>query len=154
MGLDMYLKKRIFVGAEYDHREVTGKVEILVEGKPIPINFNRISYIEESVGYWRKANHIHRWFVENVQKGEDDCRQYYVSKKKLEELLADCKKVKESIVEAPEVLPTQTGFFFGPTEYDEGYWHDIDDTIRIVEAILKEEEDGGMIADYYYQSSW
>jgi hypothetical protein len=24
------------------------------------------------VGYWRKANAIHRWFVEHVQDGNDD----------------------------------------------------------------------------------
>ena len=31
------------------------------------------SRIIEQVGYWRKANQIHNWFVENVQDGEDDC---------------------------------------------------------------------------------
>jgi len=35
--------------------------------------FNSIS---ENVGYWRKANQIHGWFVENIQDGEDDC-QYH-----------------------------------------------------------------------------
>jgi hypothetical protein len=32
--------------------------------------------IHESVGYWRKANAIHGWFVENVQDGEDDCHMH------------------------------------------------------------------------------
>ena len=27
----------------------------------------------EEVGYWRKANAIHGWFVRNVQNGKDDC---------------------------------------------------------------------------------
>ena len=151
----MYLKKKIFVGAHYDHREVAGTVEITVDGKPLPIKFKRISYIEEEVGYWRKANHIHRWFVENVQEGKDDCGTYYVSVDKLKKLLDDCKKVKASIVDAPEVLPTQGGFFFGPTDYDEGYWYDIDCTIEIIEGILKEEEEEkGLLSDYYYRSSW
>ena len=30
-------------------------------------------YIAEQIGYWRKANAIHQWFVDNVQDGEDDC---------------------------------------------------------------------------------
>lgn len=155
MGLDQYLKKKTFVGAYYDHRDVKGNVEITINGKPLPINFKRISCIEEQVGYWRKANHIHEWFVQNIQKGEDDCREYHVSVSKFKKLLEDCKKAKESIVDAPEVLPTKEGFFFGSTDYDEGYWQDIEDTILIIEEILKEEEEGeGTAADYYYQSSW
>lgn len=153
MGLDMYLKKKIYVGAHYDHRSVRGNVEIYIEGLPLKVNFNRISQIEEQVGYWRKANQIHRWFVENVQKGQDDCREYYVSIEDLKSLLADCKKVKDCVIEAPEVLPTQQGFFFGGTDYDEYYWQDIDDTIEIVEEILKEEEEGSR-GDYYYRASW
>ena len=31
------------------------------------------NHIAEQVGYWRKANAIHQWFVDNVQDGEDDC---------------------------------------------------------------------------------
>lgn len=52
--------------------------------------------IIENVGYERKANQIHNWFVENVQNGEDDC-QYHdeVTKEKLEELLNICKQIKE-----------------------------------------------------------
>lgn len=34
------------------------------------------SRINENIGYWRKANAIHQWFVDNVQDGEDDC-QYH-----------------------------------------------------------------------------
>lgn len=47
--------------------------------------------IIDQVGYWRKANHIHNWFVENVQDGEDDCRYHgEVTKEDLEELLVSC----------------------------------------------------------------
>jgi hypothetical protein len=41
----------------------------------------------EEAGYWRKANAIHPWFVENVQDGNDDCKNYYVSKEDIEALL-------------------------------------------------------------------
>ena len=30
--------------------------------------------IFEPVGYWRKANAVHKWFVDHVQSGEDDCK--------------------------------------------------------------------------------
>ena len=32
---------------------------------------------------WRKANAIHKWFVENVQDGVDDCENYKVTKAQL-----------------------------------------------------------------------
>lgn len=44
------------------------------------------------VGYWRKANHIHNWFVENVQNGVDDCDSYVVSREKLQELYDTCNR--------------------------------------------------------------
>lgn len=53
--------------------------------------------IKEEIGYWRKANQIHNWFVENVQDGEDDCHYHdEVTKEVLEELLATCQKVLDS----------------------------------------------------------
>lgn len=49
--------------------------------------------IVETVADWRKANHIHKWFVDNVQDGVDDCGTYEVTKEQLEELLDICKEV-------------------------------------------------------------
>ena len=45
------------------------------------------------VGYWRKANHIHKWFVDNVQNGEDDCGTYEVARWQAEMLKDTCRKV-------------------------------------------------------------
>ena len=53
--------------------------------------------LSEEIGYWRKANHIHNWFVENVQEGVDDCEYHdEVTKETLEELRDICKKVLDS----------------------------------------------------------
>lgn len=52
--------------------------------------------IMREVGYWRKANQIHNWFVNNVQAGQDDCGTYEVTKDQLEELVAVCNEVLES----------------------------------------------------------
>ena len=50
--------------------------------------------IIEQVGYWRKANHIHDWFVNNIQDGEDDCSYHReVTKEDLEKLLDVCETV-------------------------------------------------------------
>jgi hypothetical protein len=166
MGLDMYLVKKTYIGANYEHRKVTGKIDIKIGGQPVKINFKRLSEIVEHVGYWRKANHIHKWFVDNCQDGEDDCREAYVSKEQLQELLDTCKKVlkaktakkgkkvavKGEVEEtAEDLLPPQSGFFFGGTEIDENYYNDIKDTIKIIEGLLKEGIDNASI---YYQSSW
>ena len=111
--------------------------------------------IYESVGYWRKANAIHKWFVDNVQDGEDDCGYYEVTKEKLEELLDICIQVRDSsrMEEiAQELLPTQCGFFFGSTAYDEWYVDDLIETISILTKALKETDfDNQMVV---YVSSW
>ena len=52
--------------------------------------------ITECIAYWRKANQIHNWFVNNIQNGEDDCGIYEVTKGELKVLLETCKLVKES----------------------------------------------------------
>lgn len=50
--------------------------------------------IMDQVAYWRKANAIHDWFVNNVQDGEDDC-QYHdeVTQADLIKLLNTCNTV-------------------------------------------------------------
>lgn len=57
-----------------------------------------IEYLStEEIGYWRKANQIHSWFVNHVQDGEDDCDYHNeVTKEILEELLDTCKTVLAS----------------------------------------------------------
>lgn len=152
MGLDMYLSRKKYIGANYEHRNVQGKIE-LTEGQdntPININLKKIKYIEEEAGYWRKANAIHNWFVENVQGGVDECQQSYVDISKLEELLKLCKEVKTNPEKGNEILPTQGGFFFGTTEYNEWYMQSIEETIEILEKALENSKD----YEYYYQASW
>ena len=52
--------------------------------------------IHEQVGYWRKANAIHNWFVDHVQDGEDDCCYHHeVTKEVLYDLLTACETVLE-----------------------------------------------------------
>jgi len=148
MGLDMYLYKKIYVGANYEFNKITGKIELYRDGKLINVNLSKVSEIVEDCGYWRKANHIHKWFVDNVQDGEDNCAEYYVSKEKLKDLLKLCKDSLENKDMAQQLLPTSSGFFFGSTDYDEYYYQDIEDTIKIIEPLI--ESDG----DIYYHSSW
>jgi hypothetical protein len=112
-------------------------------------NFPSIS-VEMKVGQWRKSNHIHEYFVNNCQGGEDDCRESFVDRDKLGELLHLCKQVIADHSKASELLPTSEGFFFGSTDYDEWYFSDLADTVDILETCLAMED----CWDFYYQSSW
>jgi hypothetical protein len=109
----------------------------------------------EEVGYWRKANQIHSWFVHNCQGGVDECQMTLVTKEKLEELLVICldiSKNKDNVSLAKKELPTQLGFFFGGTEYDEYYYHEINETIDILKKVLAETDFEKQTITY--QSSW
>lgn len=109
--------------------------------------------IREEIGYWRKANQIHNWFVENVQDGIDDCGYHReVTKEDLEELLDVCHEVLCNPDVAESILPTQGGFFFGSTEYGDWYMSQIQETIEIIEVALNTTDfEKEMI---YYVSSW
>ena len=146
----MYLDKRTYV-KQWEHIDETKQynVEVTRGGEPTNIDPKKVKYIIEEAGYWRKANQIHRWFVENVQDGVDNCGDYYVERSEMKELLELCKKVQADNSLAEELLPSASGFFFGGTEYDEWYFKDIDETIAILEEALA---DG--YGEYYYTSSW
>ena len=104
------------------------------------------------VGYWRKSNQIHNWFVENIQNGVDECEPHEVSKEQFEDLLKICKSVLNEPNLASELLPTCSGFFFGSVNYDEDYYHDIEETVKIIENVLEKTDfEKEMIA---YYSSW
>ena len=149
MGLDMYLNKRTYVQYWEHNGDDNYEVKVTKGGEPTKINPKKVKYIIEEAGYWRKQNQIHRWFVENVQEGIDNCGEYYVSKEDLETLLDLCQKVKADNSLAESLLPSASGFFFGGTEYDEWYFNGIDNTIEILEEALEDER-----GDYYYSSSW
>jgi hypothetical protein len=150
MGLDMYLDKRTYV-KQWDHIDETKqyKVEVTRGGEPTNIDPKKVKYIIEEAGYWRKANAIHKWFVDNCQDGVDDCRDAYVGFNDLQALLDLCRIVIIDKSKAEQLLPSTSGFFFGNTEYDEWYYNDIQNTIEILEKAV-EDKDG----EYYYSSSW
>jgi len=152
MGLDMFLTKKTYIGAEYKHRKVEAKVEIKIGGKTVNIDPTKITTISESIGYWRKVNSVHNWFVENVQDGEDDCNEYEVTIEQLQTLRDECAKILEYKDKAADILPTQDGFFFGGTDYDEYYFEDIEYTFDILNALLDIDIVAG--TTFFYQASW
>ena len=154
MGLDMYLTRETYIGAEFSHRQIDGTIFITKEGAKVPINFNQISEIIESVAYWRKANAIHKWFVDNVQNGTDDCGKYRVTVDQLKQLVKACKEVLKDHSKAGELLPSQGGFFFGSTEVDDWYFEDLKSTVKQLTPVIKECSSDNFDVTLYYQSSW
>ena len=102
------------------------------------------------IGYWRKFNALHHYIVENFADGEDDCRLIYLYRERIEQILQVLKTIKQDKSRANELLPTQSGFFFGSTDYDEWYWEDVEYSIELFETVLKLPKEYSI----YYQASW
>lgn len=114
------------------------------------LDFTNISKIKYEVAYWRKANSIHKWFVDNIQNGIDDCNEYQVSYEQIQELIDTCNAVLNSpnkVLTGSNLLQTQAGFFFGGTDYDEYYFQDLADTVKQLSFIHKTDK-------LFYRSSW
>lgn len=155
MGLDMYLSAKRYLWSDQD-RPISEKINetIGVEGDPSK-RFKGSSLVVKEIAldamYWRKANAIHGWFVENVQDGEDDCKEYEVDREQLETLRDLCKDILEHPdAERDTDLDPTEGFFFGGNEKDEYYYQDLQDTVEGLDRVLS------LPDEYYftYQASW
>ena len=151
----MYLTAEKFVSG-YDHNKDENFNKILDLLKIDHNDVDRGMTAGVTVGYWRKANAIHNWFVQNTQDGEDDCRRTCVSEEQLEELRADCVEALAAYnagdkIEAENIVSPTSGCFFGPTDIDDGYKADLEQTIKIVDKCLSDKFKG---FSFYYQASW
>lgn len=191
MGLDMYLNAEKFIGRwSYKDDELPEAFRMALQAfnytspnGPTPEEFTEEFEpigleISVPVGYWRKANAIHAWFVKNVQGGVDNCNTYPVPESELKALRNDCNVVlgtasrgEPKIVEAayggtyttyPDAtvnvelaeacLPSQSGFFFGDTAYGEGYIDDLENTVKIIDRALTHPAIVGR--SFTYRASW
>jgi hypothetical protein len=60
-------------------------------------------------------------------------------------------QIVENPAVARELLPSEGGFFFGSTDYDQWYWEDIESTVKQLDAALERFGDGW---DFEYRASW
>ena len=155
MGLDMYLSAKRYLWSDHDKKVAEQVGEIIgVDGDPEK-RFNGASLVVKEISlealYWRKANAIHGWFVDTVQHGEDNCKEYEVERKQLEALRDLCKDILENPIATNDSdLEPREGFFFGCTNKDEWYYKDLKDTVEGLDKVLK------LPHEFYftYQASW
>lgn len=157
MGLDMYLTAEKYVpNFEPEHNQLAQSLQALATpNKQLFASIESASFrsIGMHVMQWRKANAIHKWFVDNVQDGEDDCKRYFVDKSKFMELKSIVDSVLSTPSTAENLLPTTIGFFFGSQEYDEYYFNDLKDTQQLLNKLFSDETVFDNY-DFYYQASW
>lgn len=151
MGLDMYLSAKKYISTyREENKEVIDKLNVVFN--IVSDEDYTVDEVSFRVAYWRKANQIHQWFVENCQDGEDDCKEYYVGRVQLEQLRDLCEQVLANKDKADELLPSQSGFFFGDTDYNEWYFIGLEKTVSRIDKILN--DPALTDTDFYYQSSW
>jgi hypothetical protein len=154
MGLDMYLSAKKYMSKYFDPAD-SDKIASINEVFGVEGDEDGDYGAQEvtfRVAYWRKANAIHKWFVNRVQNGQDDCNEYHVTREQLTQLRDLCRETLTHRGKADELLPTASGFFFGSTHYDEWYWQDIEHTATRIDKILN--DPAFVKSDFYYQSSW
>jgi len=153
MGLDMYLTAKRYV-SPFDpaYAELTKLVKAInIDDSIKGLDVREVTF---EAMYWRKANAIHRWFVNNIQDGVDNCAEYYVDIKYLAELRDLCKKVLEDPEKTMELLPPKSGFFFGSTVIDDFFLQDLTSTVERIDYLLELPEVKDHKISFYYHSSW
>ena len=154
MGLDMYLSAKKYMSRYFDPAD-SNKIASINELFGVEGNEDGDYGAQEvtfRVAYWRKANAIHQWFVDNVQDGVDECQEAHVPREKLQELMELCEKIVADPESGEDLLPTQGGFFFGSTEYDDWYMADVKHTAERIKKIL--DDSAFAKSDFYYQATW
>lgn len=155
MGLDIYLLRKVYVGAGCGSRwlKIEGTVDIRKNGKAVPIELNRIWEITECVGYWRKFAPLHQWMLENALSGENDCLEHVISQEVISKMKVDCKKIisaeKDWIVPAKEVFP-----YLHFEKADPDQLENFLSEIRYTYQILLDLPDESPDAVYCYKASW
>ena len=115
MGLDMYLRANEYVYRHNFNRqtdedtinpifnEIVSRLEL--EDVIDKSGFAGLT-VDVPMGYWRKSNMIHHWFVTNLADGVDECQPILVRREDLETLKELCIEAIAVPENAPYILPT------------------------------------------------
>lgn len=90
-------------------------------------------YITYEDMYFRKVNLLYAFFAEKLT--DEQC---IVTKREVETIISNCEKVLADHSLAETLLPTQGGFFFGSTDYNEWYFNDVEEVLNSFTEYLKD----------------
>ena len=160
MGLDMYLTAEKYIGGYDFFPAEKAAYEAILPHTGLASIAGGLSpsvTVKVNVAYWRKANEIHAWFVDNVQNGVDECQESEVTAEQLAELRESCANALAAYRigdkdDAASIMPTRAGFFFGGTEIDAYYANTLEGTIETIDAVLAHPDVKKL--RFFYQSSW
>ena len=182
MGLDMYIYARketlgrVVKDAELSDeflKDLYGKYGYISKPKDLKVFDNgdlsktatiKVSY---NIGYFRKFNALHNFLTNSCGRTvgvNDNCVDMLITEDIIDDLIDRLTRIvkvynrnqaaAEYIAEAE--LPTQDGFFFGSTAYDDGYFEDCEDALdlftKMKELIVSAEEEGEEPYEFYYQA--
>ena len=96
---------------------------------------------EEYDAYFRKVNFIFYYFDQTIGTMQDQWFAF-IKPEDIDDLIDRCERVLKNHDLAHSLLPTQAGFFFGSTDYDEWYFRDVKDCLKQMKKYRKLLKDG------------
>ena len=148
MGLDMYFyaRKTTYKSfSKWDEPDSAGEANYPEDLKTFSDyiydrNFKSVqTETSYQIGYFRKFNALHSYIVKTFANGIDDCQDIILYKEDVEQIkkvLDEVLNAHQQVEKAKELLPTQSGFFFGGTDYDEYYFEDVKVAADLMQSLL------------------
>ena len=164
MGLDMYFyaRKTTYKSfSKWDEPDSAGEANYPEDLKTFSDyiydrNFKSVqTETTYQIGYFRKFNALHSYIVKTFADGIDNCQDIILYKEDVEQIkkvLDDVLNAHQQVEKAKELLPTQSGFFFGGTDYDEFYFDDVTVAADLMQNLLNNFDFESY--QLIYQASW
>ena len=113
-----------FTKGVLDLPELEGKVKEWTEGhyEPYDIYFRKVNFL--FAYYQNNGKMVDEWFA-------------FTDKEDIDDIIERCEKVLDNHSLANTLLPTQSGFFFGGTDYDNWYFDDVKDCLKQMKKYRK-----------------
>ena len=80
----------------------------------------------KKLAYFRKVNFLISFIEDYYAIGVGNGKDIEIDKDCITELYIRCAQVLQNHSLAEKLLPTQEGFFFGNTDYNDNYFHDVE----------------------------
>lgn len=107
----------------------------------------------EEIAYFRKVNFLVRFFDDKGFNTEEQI-PLEITKEMCKELEERCRTVLEDITKCKKLLPTMSGFFFGSTDYDNYYIHDVEEVLKELETNILPAFDNLQDTEYITFETW